>query len=182
VRSLKILCHIADVLGDRVQIHIRGRTSEEDLEQRAIEEAAAHRPNVTFWGPYASPDDLPAIYGAVHFSWCVDYLDAGTNSDWLLPNRIYEGGLYGALALARRGTATGRMVERERLGWALAEPLEDSALECLCAMDEQTYRERSQFVVALPRSLFVDETDTRALLEFLGRRVNQRSLGSRAVT
>lgn len=166
-RSLNILCHIADVLGDRVMIHLRGMPSEEDLPMRAIEQASSTRTNFVYGGPYASPQDLPTIYGKVHFTWCVDYLDPGTNSDWLLPNRIYEGGLFGSLALACEHTATSRMVAREGLGWVFAEPLERTVAEFLKTLDANTYDRARKVLEAKPRSLFVDETDTRDLLKAL---------------
>jgi hypothetical protein len=169
VRSLDILCRLADAFGDRIQIYLRGRTSEEDLPMAMIEAATARHRNVTFDGPYANPDDLAAIYGRVHFSWAVDYLDAGTNSDWLLPNRVYEGGLFGSLALARSGTAAGRLVERDRLGWAFHEPLESAVHTFLETLDAGTYERARELVNGLTRSKFVDEADTGDLLARLDR-------------
>jgi hypothetical protein len=167
VRSLNLLCGLADALGDRVQIYMRGRPSEEDLRMDIIEAATRRHPNVVFGGPYANPGDLPELYGRVHFSWAVDYLDAGTNPDWLLPNRIYEGGLYGSLALARKGTATSRLIESKGLGWTFDEPLGASVAEFLSKLDIDTYERARNSVAALNSSMFVDETDTRDLLEHL---------------
>lgn len=39
VKSLEILCSIAEALGDRVLIYLRGRTSEEDLPLKMVEAA-----------------------------------------------------------------------------------------------------------------------------------------------
>ena len=88
-----MLAAIAGTLGDAVRIVIAGRLSEEDIDPRDFFETLARHPNMAFRGPYANPGELPDIYGGVHFSWAVDYLDDGLNSDWLLPNRLYEGGL-----------------------------------------------------------------------------------------
>jgi hypothetical protein len=99
----------------------------------------------------------------------VDYLDAGTNSDWLLPNRVYEGGLFGSLALARSGTAAGRLVERDRLGWAFHEPLESAVHTFLETLDAGTYERARELVNGLTRSKFVDEADTGDLLARLDR-------------
>jgi hypothetical protein len=106
----------------------------------------------------------------------VDYLDEGTNSDWLLPNRIYEGGLFGSLALARKNTATARKVEREGLGWAFDEPLERSVAAFLRELDTGTFERARNAVAGLSRSVFVDEGDTKNLLEHLDAVVRQRSL------
>lgn len=173
-KSLEILSRIADALGDRVRIHLRGILSTTDLTADAIEAALTGRPNLVFGGPYVSPHDLPDLYGAVHLTWCIDYLDAGTNSDWLLPNRVYEGGAMGSPALARMGTATGRMVEREELGWAFPEPLERTIAEFLDKLDASAYDQARRVVAAKSRSLFVDETDTRDLLGYLDLLANRR--------
>lgn len=169
VRSLEILCGVADALGGQVVVHIRGRPSEEDLTVEAITAACAGRSNIVYGGPYRSPADLAAIYGPVHFAWCIDYLDAGTNSEWLLPNRLYEGCLMGALALARSGTATARKVEREGLGWTLAEPLEESVVRLIRALDPDTYERKRRGVTGMSRGTFVDVDDTRNLLERLDK-------------
>jgi hypothetical protein len=161
-RSLEILGNIADALGDSVQIHIRGRPSESDLPSGWLDDVN-RRSNMTYFGPYVSPHDLPEIYRMVHFSWSIDYLDAGTNSDWLLPNRIYEGGLLGAIALTRQGTAAGRFVERTGLGVAFPEPLERSVVQYLRNLDAESFRRAHLLVKEAPRSLIIDEEDTAKL-------------------
>jgi succinoglycan biosynthesis protein ExoL len=167
VRSLEILSRIADALGDRVSIHIRGMPSHEDLTGAVIEAACGQRDNMLYGGPYASPRDLPAIYSKVHFAWCIDYLDAGLNSDWLLPNRLYEGGLMGALAIARDGTATARMVERRDLGWSFAEPLESTVADFVEHLDAAEYERKQRALESMSRAQFIDLTDTRDLLRQL---------------
>jgi hypothetical protein len=166
-RSLDILSRIADALGDRVVIHIRGLPSSEDLTVQQIEAACDRRANMLYGGPYASPRDLAAIYGEVHFAWCIDYLDAGLNSDWLLPNRLYEGGLMGALAMARRDTATSRKVERDDLGWAFAEPLEREVVDFIAHLDAAAYERKQRHLACMSRSQFLDLTDTRDLVQRL---------------
>jgi succinoglycan biosynthesis protein ExoL len=180
-RSLKILCDVADRLGDRVQIDLRGRPSEEDLPLAALEEAVRARPNMAFEGPYRNPADLAEIYGRVHFSWCVDFLDDGTNSTWLLPNRLYEGGFFGTVALACTGTATGRMVEQRGLGIVLEQPLEDAVVAFLEQLDQAAYARYRAQVDGLPRSIFLDESDTLGLMQRLSGRVAPRGKIRRAV-
>lgn len=169
VRSLEALGRIADACPDKVVVHIRGLPSQEDLTIERIEAACAGRGNVLYGGPYKSPQDLAAIYGAAHFAWCIDYLDAGGNSDWLLPNRVYEGGLMGCLAIARKGTATARMVDRLRLGWSFDEPLASAVGDFLACLAAGTYQDAQRSVEAMPRSTFVDLSDTRDLLSDMDR-------------
>jgi len=124
----------------------------------------ANRPNFQYLGPYQSPRDLAEIYGEIHFTWAIDFLDAGSNSDWLLPNRLYEGGLFHSIAIAREGTATGDKVAREGLGVALREPIDESLVSWLLEMDAGRYADLAERARAAPRSLFVDESDTAELL------------------
>jgi succinoglycan biosynthesis protein ExoL len=174
MRSLDILCRIADTLGDRVRVRMRGLPSEEDVPVEALEAACASRTNLTYEGAYDSRRDLPDMYAGVHFAWCIDYLDAGANSDWLLPNRLYEGGLFGTPALAREGTATAAKVERDGLGWVLAEPIDQSVCSLLGNLQIEAYASVRRGIEGTSRSHFVDETDTRDLLAYLDARVRQR--------
>ena len=182
VRSVELLCSIARRLGEKVVIHVRGQASEEYLPSRVIHKAAALYPNFRFLGPYVSPYDLPSIYSQIHFSWCIDYLDAGTNSDWLLPNRIYEGGLFGAVALARENTATGNMVRQNQLGYAFDEPLEQSIADFIDSMSVNEYLKARSVIEAKDISMFVDQSDTARLLEEFGRLVGQKNIDTGRAT
>jgi succinoglycan biosynthesis protein ExoL len=163
-RSLDILSHVAEQLGDKVRIYLRGILSEPDIPRAHLDAICRRLPNVTFDGPYVNPRDLPEIYGKIHFIWAADFLDPGGNSDWLLTNRIYEGGLMGAVLLATRGNATGCMVEREGLGFTLEAPLKESAVAFLRNLGSETFLAARKKVRGADRSLFVDETDTRDLI------------------
>jgi len=167
-RSLDILCHLAEQLGDQVRISLRGILSETDIPARRMAAICARLPNVIFDGPYANPRDLAAIYGNIHFIWAADFLDPSGNSQWLLTNRIYEGGLMGAVLLASAGNATGRMVEREGLGFTLDEPLERAATAFIENLDGKTYLAARERVRRAERSVFIDQTDTKQLIAKFG--------------
>lgn len=163
-RSLTILAAIAEALGDSVRIVIAGRLSEEDIDPRDLSRTLSRHPNMSFRGPYANPRDLPEIYRGVHFIWAVDYLDDGLNSDWLLPNRLYEGGLCGALTLARAETATGRYALAEGLGRAFPEPLADSVSGFLRDITPADYVQMQGRLLTCEISKFVDVGGMRDLL------------------
>ena len=167
-RSLSILAEIAARLGHKVRVVLRGRLSPSDISATDLASASARCPNLVFNGPYANPTDLAAIYGGVHFTWAVDYTDAGFNSDWLIPNRIYEGGLHGTVMLARSDTATGDLVRKLELGWTFREPLADGVVACLEQLNPHAYQAARCRVEAVPWSCFVDEKDTAGLLARLG--------------
>ncbi len=159
-RSLDILTAIADELGPKVTIYIRGRLSREDISEVDFLKIVNARSNMVFEGPYASPEDLAAIYGKVHFSWSIDYTDEGANSDWLLPNRLYEGGYFDVVALARKETTTGRMILEHQLGIAFPDPIERSVSDFIRNLEIASYEAQRAAVITKPRSLFVDRTDT----------------------
>jgi succinoglycan biosynthesis protein ExoL len=160
-RSPQLLTAIARALGDRVRIQIHGFPTETGLD-RFLEMIAGHD-NIVYAGEYRSPEDLPRIYEQAHFAWAFDYLDAGTNSAWLLPNRLYEGCYFGTPALAPKGTETGRRVEEQGLGWTVGEPVDLAVVELLQTLDAKAYLARRRHLLGLPSALFLDEGDSAEL-------------------
>jgi succinoglycan biosynthesis protein ExoL len=96
---------------------MRGRPARDVLPE--FEAIVAANPDLAFAGPYRNPEDLGAIYGTVHLVWAIDRFEAGGNSDWLLPNRLYEGCLHRAIPLALEGTETARAVAARGIGIVL---------------------------------------------------------------
>jgi hypothetical protein len=148
-RSLSALTDLAARRPDLVQIVLRGRPSLNELPDF---ETLARTPGVDYGGAYTA-EELPDLYGGVHFTWAVDYFEAGQNSDWLLPNRIYEGGAAGAVAIASRTVETGRWLERNGLGLLLDDPAAQIE-QALDAMTPQAFAQLASAVDAAPGSLF----------------------------
>lgn len=150
-RSLDLLVDLAGRRPDLVQIDIRGRPSYTEFDD--FDGQTRSHPNVVFGGPYG-PDDLADMYGAVHFNWAVDHFQDEGNSRWLLPNRLYEGGRFGAPAIARRDCETGRWLERHGLGLVFEDPLTE--LEgFLDALSPEAYAEIAQRHADAPLGDFV---------------------------
>src|SRR3546814_5833553 len=124
-----MLCRIAEALPDSVEIYLRGVPTETGL--AAFQQATAGHPNMIYGGEYRNPDDLPEIYGRVHLTWAFDFLDEGSNSDWLLPNRLYEGVYFGSVALASSHTETGKKVRELGLGYTFEPPEVESIVAFL---------------------------------------------------
>jgi len=101
-RSLDLLAEVADKLGDKVHIHLHGIPARTEIP--VFEPVIDARPNMTYHGRYKSPEDLSSIYENLDVVWAGDFMEAGHNSVWLLPNRIYEGGYYGVPSIAPTGT------------------------------------------------------------------------------
>lgn len=123
-RSLDLLCQVAEKFQGRVRIDLHGvpaLTEIPDFDARI----SIHE-NIVFHGRYRSPEDLPAIYAPLDVVWSGDFMEAGLNSVWLLPNRIYEGGYYCTPPIAPAETETGRWVAGHACGFPLAEPIEET--------------------------------------------------------
>jgi len=161
-----MLCSLARGAAGKVEIIIRGRPTKVVFDD--FDELIARFPHVHFAGPYHSPADLPAIYGDVHFTWAIDYYEAGQNSTWLLPNRIYEGSLYGTVSIALAGIETGRWLAKRGAGVILDEPVEQQLIDFFRYLDNKTYSKLAGQVEALPRADLVSgQADCCALVEAL---------------
>jgi succinoglycan biosynthesis protein ExoL len=126
----------------------------------------AAAPGVTFHGAY-DPSELPTIYAGVHFVWAIDYFEEGLNSDWLLPCRLYEGQLYGAVAIALRGVESGRWLADRGAGLLLDDPEREFG-PALAAMNAEAYAELVRRTAAVPLAdLACDRNECEALVRAL---------------
>lgn len=123
-RSLSLLCDVARTYGEDVEIVLRGYPAITEIPD--FHRIVANQAGLSFGGRYHWPDDLASIYGGVDVVWAGDFMDAGRNSDWLLPNRLYEGGWYACPPVAPSASQTGRWVATHGCGFTLAEPLEQT--------------------------------------------------------
>lgn len=112
--SLDCLDAVTRASPGRFGVLMRGRPALDAIPD--FHDRVAANPDLVFDGPYAYPDDLPGIYGAVDLAWLVDRYDAGLNSDWLMPNRFYESGLCGVPPVALAGTEVAREMARLGIG------------------------------------------------------------------
>ena len=108
-RTLDLMVHVARALGDKIDVQIFGKPDLWNVPK--FHETIEPIENITFHGAYRAPEDLPEIYGGLDLVWSGDFMEAGLNSTWLLPNRIYEGGSW---SLNRSKTHCPRRCERCR--------------------------------------------------------------------
>ena len=154
-RSLDLLCALADRFGSRIEVKLHGVPALTEIPD--FDNKVAARPNVSFHGRYRSPEDLPAIYAGLDVVWSGDFMEAGLNSTWLLPNRIYEGGYYCVPPIAPGDTETARWIAGHDCGFILAEPLEQTlpALIEGLLQDAAEITAYSNSLAALPEETFV---------------------------
>jgi succinoglycan biosynthesis protein ExoL len=160
-QSLGILTDLARRRPDLIEVRIHGRPAYTEFQD--FDAQVQGLSNLRFMGAYTA-EDLPRIYGDVHFSWAIDFMEAGQNSAWLLPNRLYESGRYGAVPIALSDVETGRYLAARRLGVRLADTAEvESVLE---RMTNEEWRRLRAELDAAPRNAFVAGTaDCRRLLD-----------------
>jgi len=134
-RSLDILCGLAKTFPNELSIELYGIPAR--LEVPDFEARIARHANINFHGRYKSPEDLQEIYNSVDLIWAIDFMEAGLNSKWLLPNRIYEGGYFGVPPITLRDTETARWVSRRHSGFVIGEPLAETTVTLIKTLLEQ---------------------------------------------
>jgi succinoglycan biosynthesis protein ExoL len=162
-RSLDLLAALARSHQGMAEVIIRGRIASNVIPDFASVVSAT--PNLSYLGPYDRRQDLGSIYGEVHFAWAIDYYEEGANSDWLLPNRLYESGLFGAVAITRDGVATATWLQQHGIGVCLnGDP--GAALDGFIeTLDQAAYDRSAAAVRALPaRTFLYDDEDCATLM------------------
>ncbi|WP_299567663.1 glycosyltransferase [uncultured Sulfitobacter sp.] len=150
-RSLAILAETARRLGDAVEVRMHGIVHRHALPD--FDATLAAHANLSYHGPYSYPQGLARIYADCDLVWSQDLWQWGTNSTWLLPNRIYEAGYYGCPSVAVLGTETGRRVA-DGLGWAIAAPSADELCALLSRLDARQIAAQRRALLARPDSDF----------------------------
>jgi succinoglycan biosynthesis protein ExoL len=121
-----------------------------------------------FEGPYRNPDDLAKIYSEVQFAWAIDYFEEGQNSKWLLPNRLYEGCLHGAIPIALAGTETARFLSEHGIGLRLGDTDVTTMMASLGRLSAARISALAREVAEHdPRRFALDDAECAALVDRL---------------
>jgi hypothetical protein len=165
-KSFEMLAALARAADGAVEVVIRGQPS--DAVFADFPAAIASSPHVGYAGPYRNPADLPRIYSDVHFSWAIDYFEQGQNSRWLLPNRMYEGSLYGTVPIALADVETGRWLAERGVGVLLGDSVETQLAGFFRRLDAAMYLRLANSMNGLPRADLVSgRSDCRDLVNAL---------------
>jgi succinoglycan biosynthesis protein ExoL len=119
--SFTILMDVARRYPDHVTVVLRGRPTEP---VQTLIDRYLPIENMYFGGPYAKTD-LAEMHNGCDLTWGIDYSQIGQNSDWLLPNRLYEGGFYSTPVIALAGTETAAWLTARNAGVLLLNPAID---------------------------------------------------------
>ncbi len=169
-KSLAMLAEFSRLMEGRVEIVLRGRPAYSEFED--FDGFVAGEPYLRFEGPYRNPEDLRAIYDDVHFSWAIDFFEEGLNSSWLLPNRLYEGCLYGTVPITLEGTQTARFLQDKAIGLALPDASPAALRTLFETMTGERYHALGDAVALTDQKTWLaDRSDCEALVASLSRLV-----------
>lgn len=84
----------------------------------AFERELRRYPDVTYGGPYKNPEDMDAIFDKIDVSWAInaDNFTPGTNDEWAMCNRFYEGLYFKKPLIVQRGCAHEAFVRQYDVG------------------------------------------------------------------
>jgi hypothetical protein len=160
--SLRVLDDMTRAHPGQFRVILRGRPAPDVMTD--FDDIVAANPDLSFMGAYDWPDDLPDIYAQVDVAWLIDRYQAGQNSDWLLPNRLYEGCLNGAVPVILDGTEVARRVTAWDCGVTVVTPDTDAVFDALSVLKPATLAARRAAMAALPPSaLEMDKAECRHL-------------------
>jgi succinoglycan biosynthesis protein ExoL len=154
-RSIGLLTDLARVFGPAIRIELHGAPALTEIPD--FHERIQGLANVTYHGRYRSPEDLARIYSDLHVVWAGDFMEAGFNSSWLLPNRLYEGGYFGVPSIAPSGTQTAKWIEARGAGFTVSEDLARNLPDLVRTLIAQPgeIRTRRERLLSLPQDTFV---------------------------
>lgn len=162
-RSLEVLSEFTQEQQGKFQIVLRGIPSLDVFPD--FHDFVKAQPYMSFEGRYKNPEDLSAIYEDVHFSWVIDLFEAGQNSAWLLPNRLYEGCRFAAVPIAVKNTETAEFLSSRLIGISMEELSPSELSRVLSTLTSEQYHAHRNAVTALPKKLWVcDLKDCEALV------------------
>jgi len=154
---------MSEKLPGKIIVELRGRPARSAIPD--FDALIASARYVTYHGAYDRQRDLADMYQSVHFTWAIDFYEAGQNSAWLLPNRLYEGGSFGAVPLAIAEVETGRWLQRQNAGIVLDGPLGPALLAYFSALSPPSYASAQAALQAVPRECWVDSgADAKRLI------------------
>lgn len=165
-KSLKLLSEFTRRMEGRFEVVLRGRPAYSEFDD--FDDFVEAEPFMNFHGSYKNPEDLATIYGEVQFSWAIDFFEEGQNSSWLLPNRLYEGCLYGAVPIAMAGTETARFLASRKIGLMLEKAETEHLAARLGAVREENYLAAFGALAAQDRKQWMtDRAECQALSQRL---------------
>jgi hypothetical protein len=163
-KSLAMLARLAREGNGKIEVIIRGRPSLDQFDDFYLRVSST--PGLSFLGTYKNPEELASIYCDVHFTWAIDMFEEGMNSTWLLPNRLYEGGMHGAVPIALASVETGAFIRRLDIGVTVNN--EEDLTSFFHGLTSERYYELRAAVLKIPDATWrYDTQDCKDLIAYL---------------
>lgn len=118
-KTLDALMQLASAAQENIYIRFHGVIS--DFLIPDFEKQIQDITNIEYRGPYCWPDGLQEVYQDADLVWAQELSWKGHNSDWLIPNRIYEASYFGVVSIAVSGTQTAMVIKERGLGYVIDE-------------------------------------------------------------
>ena len=168
LRCQKSLLALCDLLKrhDDVELQLHGVADQNFFPN--LDALIDGRSRVEYFGRFDYPTDLARIYGNVDFAWLADFSAIGGNSEWLLPNRLYEACAFGAVPIGIEGTETANWLARHKIGVILKNDIGPALDELFTKMTIARFNLLKAAIRDLPRKLFeASGEDVRELVAWL---------------
>jgi hypothetical protein len=156
-RSLEILAEVARRAPGLIEVVVAGRPAAKVFGD--VDAAFAGIPGVRYIGGFADEAELARLFGSVHFAWAMDFYEAGANSDWLLPNRLYRAAYYGAVPIGLTTVETGRWLARHAAGLRLDQASPEALIAGLQAMTPARFEALQRNLDRIPTAELVTEAE-----------------------
>ncbi len=151
-KTLLLLLEVARTY-PHIEIRIHGKVSYFLLPD--FDELIKPVPNIHFHGPYTWPEGLADVYADTDFTWSQELSWQGHNSDWLIPNRVYEASYFGVPSIALAHTQTGAFIKARRLGFTLEQPSAHELASLVLDTSPARLLEAQQHLIDRPAHEFV---------------------------
>ena len=171
-KSLAALDALSRHFGGRLDVTLRGRPALTEFDD--FHGTVSRSPHLHYGGPFRYPQDLAPLYSGVHFTWAIDFFEEGLNSNWLLPNRLYEGCLNGAIPVALAGTETAAFIERLGIGIVIPDISQQTLIALFEGLTAERIRDLATAVAAQAPATF--RCDTQECLALVARLAGQSSV------
>lgn len=164
-RSWEILKNVAIQGGKRIEIRVRGLVMTPKDLTKEIEKIS----NITYYGPYIAPDELPIIYGMVDIIWaCYPFNENKVgNWMWARTNRFYEACFFKKPIIAQKGTEDCKVVEKLQIGLCLDLSNIQKATEQLLSINDNQIIKWETNMKSIPEGIYVYKFEHKLLYKNL---------------
>ncbi|MHA3914935.1 glycosyltransferase [Halovulum sp. GXIMD14793] len=161
--TLKLLAAAAGQLGAAIEVHLHGAVHRHVLPD--FDDVIGGCPNIHYHGLYRYPEGLATAYEHLDLVWAQDLWQRGANSDWLLPNRVYEAGYFGVPGLAVAGTETARFLDGQ--GFVIEAATPEALINWLHSVDLAVIAAARTRLLSRPAEQFcLSAEDALTMLDF----------------